>query len=192
MFMKTFKSFISEEILVEKIISIGLHPSQEKDREKHRQEIHDILHKTYSHPSIGGYGGHKSGSKEESEAIHKDISHSIIKATKRNGKISSVNLYKKQHGRKSIASGTDGTTQGKKDWKKTKIEDHEQKRAWGEVSGAAEHEQRKIGVPVIPSNKAGKLLNKEVHPHTDGEHYDRKIGKETHTKIMMGHTTENV
>lgn len=190
--MKTFKSFITEqEILQERIVSIGLHHSQEKDREKHRQEIHDIIHKSYSHPDIGGYGGHKSGSKEESQAIHHDISNSVIKATKRDGKISAVNLYKKQHGRKSIASGTDGTPQGKKDWKKTKIEDHEQKRAWGEVSGAAEHLQRKIGVPVIHSNKAGKLLNKEVHPHPDGEHYDRNIGGEKHTKVMMGHTKEN-
>jgi len=190
--MKTFKSFIVEqEILHERVVSIGLHPSQEKDREKHRQEIHDIIHKSYSHPDIGGYGGHKSGSKEESKAIHHDITSSVIKATKRNGKISAVNLYKKQHGRKSIASGSDGTPQGKKDWKKTKIEDHEQKRAWGEVSGASEHLQKKMGVPVIPSNKAGKLLNKEVHPHSDGEHYDRTIGGKKHTKIMMGHPKEN-
>jgi hypothetical protein len=190
--MKTFKSFILEnQLITEKIISIGLHPSQESQREKHRQEIHDILHRSYAHPSIGGYSGHSSGSKEESDAIHKDISNSVIKATKRNGKITSVNLYKKQYGRKSIASGTDGSPQGKKDWSKTKIEDHEQKRAWSEVSGAAEHYQRKIGVPVIPSNKAGKLLNKEIHPHEDGEHYGREIGGSMHTKVMMGYTKEN-
>jgi hypothetical protein len=181
--MEKFKDFI-----IERVISIGLHPDQESHREKHREEIHDILHKSYS--GIGGYSGHKSGSKEESDAIHHDITHSVIKATKRNGKISSVNLYKKQHGRKSIASGTDGTEQGKADWKKTKLEDHEQKRAWGEVSGAAKHLQTKMGVPVIPANKAGKLLNKHVIPHKDGESYDRSIGGHMHTKTMMGHPKE--
>lgn len=186
--MQNFKSFLAEqELLSEKVLSIGINPAHEVHREKHRQEIHDMIHKAYSDPKIGGYGGHKSGSKEESDAIHHDISHSAIKATKRDGKITAVNLYKKQHGRKSIASATDGSEQGKKDWKKTKIEDHEQKRAWGEVSGAAEHLQRKMGVPVIHSNRAGELLNKEVKPHGNGEHYDRKIGGEMHTKVMMGH-----
>jgi hypothetical protein len=180
--MQNFKSFITE-----KILSIGINPEHEVHREKHRQEIHDMIHKSYSDPSIGGYGGLKSGSKEESDAIHKDITDSAIKATKRNGKITAVNLYKKQHGRKSIASASDGSEQGKKDWKKTKIEDHEQKRAWGEVSGAVEHSQRKMGVPVVHSNRAGELLNKSVKQHADGEHYDRKIGGEMHTKVIMGH-----
>ena len=178
--MLPFKEFITE-----KVLSIGLNPDHEKHREDHRKEIHHMIHKSYE--ALGGYGGHKSGSKEESDAIHHDISHSVIKATKRNGKITSVNMYKKQHGRKSIASGTDGSEQGKKDWKKTKLEDHEHKRAWGEVSGAAEHLQRKMGVPVVPANKAGKLLNKDVTPHKDGEHYERKIGGEVHTKVIMGH-----
>jgi hypothetical protein len=185
--MLTFKSFFAVQSLYEKVLSIGLNPSHEAHREKHRQEIHDILHKAYAHPKIGGYSGQTSGSKEESQAIHHDITHSVIKATKRDGKITAVNLYKKQHGRKSIASGTDETEQGKKDWKKTKLEDHEQKRAWGEVSGSVEHLQRKMGVPVVPSNRAGELLNKHVTPHKNGEHYDRKIGNDVHTKVMMGH-----
>ena len=88
-------------------------------------------------------------------------------------------------------SGTDGSDQGKKDWRKTKLEDHEQKRAWGEVSGATEHVQRKMGVPVIPANKAGKLLNKQTTPHEDGEHYSRMIGGHMHTKVMMGHPKED-
>jgi len=184
--MKTFKLFVKEDLLSERILSIGLNNKHDSDREKHRQEIHDILHKSYSHPDIGGYGGAKSGSKEESDAIHHDITHSVIKATKRDGKITAVNLYRKQHGRKSIASGTNGTDQGKKDWAKTKIEDHEQKRAWGEVSGKAEHHQRKIGVPVIPSNKVGALLGKDIKIHDD-EHYSRKIGGQDHTKVAMGH-----
>ena len=184
--MDSFKQFI-----VERILSIGLNDKDEKHREIHRNEFHDMIHKAYSAPDIGGYGGLKSGSKEESDSIHHDISHSVIKATKRDGKITAVNLYKKQHGRKSIASATDGSEQGKKDFRKTKIEDHEQKRAWGEVSGAPEHISRKIGMPVIPSNKVGKLLGKEIHPDENGEHYSRKIGGEMHRKVAMGHVKED-
>jgi hypothetical protein len=185
--MQSFKTFITEqELISEKVLSIGLNPEHEQFREKHRQQIHDVIHNSYKNVE-GGYGGQGSGSKKESDAIHDDISNSVIKATKRGDKITAVNLYKKQHGRKSIASGTDGSEQGKHDWKKTKMEDHEQKRAWGEVSGAAEKIQRKMGVPVIPNNKVGKLLNKDINPHEGGEHYERKIGGETHTKVAMGH-----
>lgn len=179
--MQNFKDF-----LVEHILNIGLNPKHEKFREQHREEIHDLIRNSYV--QSGGYSGNKSGSTEESKAIHHDISNSIIKATKRNGKISSVNLYKKQFGRKSIASATDGTEQGKIDFKKTKLEDHEQKRAWGEVSGAVEHISRKMGIPGVPANKAEGLLGKFVDKDAEDEyHYTRKIGNDTHRKMIVGH-----
>lgn len=182
--MLNFKSFVQ---LDEKVLSPGLNPEHEKFRELHRNQIHDMIQKSYSHPSIGGYGGLKSGSEEESKAIHADISSSLIKMTKRGDKISSVNLYKKQFGRKSIAVATDGTDQGKKDLKKNKLEDHEMKRAWGEVSGAPEAIQKKMGVPVIPIEKMRKLTGKTLTPVGDSGHYERTIGGQPHVKIGMGH-----
>ena len=71
--MLTFSAFLQERVL-----SIGLNPKHEQHREKYRQQMHDMIQKAYSHPDIGGYGGHKSGSKEESDAIHDDITHSVI------------------------------------------------------------------------------------------------------------------
>jgi hypothetical protein len=183
--MHSFKSFLAE-----KVLSIGLNPEHEKFREKHRQQIHDVIQHSYKNVD-GGYGGNGSGTKKESDAIHDDITHSVIKATKRGDKITAVNLYKKQHGRKSIASGTDGSEQGKNDWKKTKLEDNTKKRSWGEVSGAAEHLQRKIGVPVIKNNVVGKLLNKHIEKDEDGEHYTRDIGGQKHRKVAMGHYTKS-
>lgn len=174
-----------QDFLTERVLSIGLNPEHDQHRETHRNEIHDMIHHAYK--TIGGYAGHESGSKEESKAIHDDISSSVIKATKRGDKVTAVNLYKKQHGRKSIASATDGTEQGKKDFMKTKIEDHEQKRAWGEVSGKVSHIHSKIGTPDIPAHRAKELLGKDVQPHADGTHYDRKIGGHMHTKKMVGH-----
>jgi hypothetical protein len=182
--MLDFRSFVQ---LDERVLSPGLNPKHEKFRELHRSEIHDMIQKAYSHPSIGGYGGLKSGSEEESKAIHADISSSLIKMTKRDGKISSVNLYKKQFGRKSIASATDGTDQGKSDLKKNKLEDHEMKRAWGEVSGAPEAIQKKMGVPVIPIEKMRKLTGKTLTPVGDSGHYERTIGGQPHVKLGMGH-----
>lgn len=178
--MKTFIEYLNEHVL-----SIGMNPEHEKYREQHRSEMHDMIRSAYK--PIGGYGGLGHGTKEESDAIHHDITHSLIKATKRDGHITSVNLYKAQHGRKSIASATNGTDQGKKDFLKAKTEDHTQKRAWGEVSGAVEHIHKKMGVPAIPASHAKKLLGKDVEPHDDKEHYDRMIGGHKHTKIMMGH-----
>lgn len=190
--MKSFTQF-SEELLSEKVLSIGLNPSHEKHREEYRNQIHDIMKKSYE--PIGGYSGLGSGSKEESDAIHKDISDGIIKATKRDGKITSATIYKKQHGRKFIAIGTDGSDQGKKDFYKTSLEDHEQKRAWGEVSGAVEKIfHSKIGMPGIENTKIEKLIGKKVDPDENSRyHYNRTIGGHSHKKMGVGHpkTTEN-
>lgn len=177
--MKTFRTYLEE-----KVLNIGLNPAHEKHREAYRGEMHDMLRKSYE--SIGGYGGLGSGSKEESDAIHADLSSTMIKATRRNGKISSVRLYKPSHGRKSIAIGTDGTPQGKKDFRQTVIDDHTQKRSWGEVSGAPEAIHRKMGYPVIHPSRAKELTGKDV-TQVDDEHYARKIGGHMHVKAMMGY-----
>lgn len=171
--------------LEEKVLSIGFNPAHEKHREQYRQQMHDMLHKAYS--SIGGYGGVGSGTPEESRAIHNDITHSNIKAVRRGDKISAVQLYKPQHGRKTIALATDGSTQGKKDMLKTGSEDHEHKRAWAEVSGAPEKIFKKLGYPTVPAKHAEKLLGKQVNVHPDGEHYTRNIGGHPHTKTIIGH-----
>lgn len=182
--MLSFSSYLAH--INETVLSVGLNPDHEKHREAHRQEIHDMLQKSYAGVS-GGYSGLGSGSKEESDAIHSDISKSVIKITKRAGKISSVKLYKKQYGRKSIAGATDGTTQGKKDYIKSNLEDHEQKRAWGEVSGAPEHIARKMGLPIVHNKHAEKLTGKKVEKDSNGEHYTRKIGNDIHKKVIVGH-----
>lgn len=188
--MLSFKEYVEQ--LYEKVLTVGFNQAREVDREKHRGEIHDILHRSYKGVNPDdheeGYGGHKSGSPEESKAIHADISGSIIKATKRAGKITSVNLYKDKFGRKSIAAGTDGTAQGKTDYIKNKSEDHVQKRSWGEVSGKAGHIAKKVGNPVLPNHLAKTLTGKEdVETHSDGETYTRSIGGKKHAKFLVGH-----
>lgn len=170
--------------LEEKVLSIGLNPKHEPLREKHRQEFHDMLRKSYE--TIGGYSGLASGSKEESDSIHNDITHSLIKATRRDDKITSLRLYKKSHGRKGIAIGTNGTPQGIRDFRKGATEDHTQKRSWSEVSGAPEAISRRMGVPVVDSSHAKRLTGKDVTV-IDNERYSRKIGGHDKVKVIMGH-----
>lgn len=180
--MQTFSQFI----LTERVLSIGLNPNHEKYRNHHRQELHDMLRHSYK--TIGGYGGHASGSEDESKAIHNDINNSAIKAIRRNGRITAAKFYKLQHGRKGIGLGTDSSDQGKTDVKKIMKDDHAQKRSWAELSGAPEHLSRKMGVPVVPNNMAHKLIGKpDIEAEPDGEHYSRKIGQHRHTKVIMGH-----
>lgn len=182
--MQNFKTF-----LLERFVSIGFKPEDEHQREKHRKEIHDILRKSYS-AVPGGYGGLGSGSEEESKAIHDDINQSLIKATKRDGKITAVNLYKKKYGRKSIAVGHDGTDRGKSDWRKIATEDitRTERHAWGEASGAALHVKKKLGNKPIPYSVARKIVNKPDMKPVRGSttKYTRKIGKERHEKEALG------
>lgn len=166
------------------MLNIGLNPAHEKYREQYRNQISDILKKSYS--KIGGYGGHSAGSDAEHKDLHADISKHLIKATVRSGKITAVNVYKKQFGRKSIASGTDGSEQGKKDFLKQKIEDHQQKRAWGEVSGAVEKIQHKVGYPTVDTKHVEKLVKKRVDP-INNTHYIRNIAGQPHKKTVMGY-----
>lgn len=173
--------------LCEHIISIGLNPDHEKFREQYRNEIHDILRKSYEKVS-GGYSGLGSGTQEESSAIHADITNSMIKATLRDGKVSSVKLYKDRYGRKSVAAGTDGTRQGIRDLSANFIEDVKMKRAWSEVSGKPEAMMTKAGAERVPASLAAELTGKsDIEIGDDGYHYTRKIGNDRHEKVILGY-----
>ena len=186
--MEKFKTYLA---INERVISPGFNPEHEKLREKHRQGIHDVIQRSYGKlEGDHGYGGHLKGSKKESEAIHSDITHHNIKAVVRNGKVSAVGIYKHQHGRKSIALGTDGTEQGKKDAFMVKHEDAKHKRAWGEVSGSAERFSKKAGLPEIPVHKVAKLTGKTIK-QTTGNRYTRDIGGHEHEKVAVGYPKEN-
>lgn len=172
------------EFMTEHVLSIGINPKHEPYREALRPEIHDILRKSYE--TIGGYSGLPSGSEDESKSIHSDISHSMMKVVTRDGKVSSVVLYKPQHGRKAIAVGTASSKRAKMDYKKTAEDDIKQKRSWAEVSGAPEAIQRKLGAPTVPSSEAEGLLGKKVRL-INRERYARMIGGSEKEKVIMGH-----
>lgn len=177
--MITFKQFLQE-----KVLNIGFNSKHEQFREKHRQQIHDIIRSSYS--KINGYAGLGSGSEEESKAIHDDISKHNLKAIKRGNNITAVRIYKDSHGRKSIISATDGSPQGKSDFAKLMADDTKLQRSWGEVSGAMEHIHGKLNTPVVPADRASQLLGKPVEKDVDGYHYKRMIAGKPMRKVIVG------
>lgn len=179
--MLTFLQFIKEHV-----ISVGYNPKHEKHREIHRDEIHNILHKSYA--KIGGYSGLGSGSDEEHKSIHHDISHQDMKIVKKDGKAVAVTIYKKSHGRKAIALGHNGTKEGSEGITKITGEDHAQKRAWAETSGKASAFFKKLGHPPIPTDTVKHKLLPDKKITKTGEHtYKREIGGHEHEKEALGH-----
>ena len=141
-------------------------------------EVWDLLQQAYQ--SIGGF---KSAASAE-ELVHDS---GLWKLVRRNGVITAVSIYKDSHGRKSIASGTNGTDQGKSDYRMVKDEDLRFKRAWAEVSGAVEKIMARSGADPIPARFAEFLTGKKVLEfNPDGVHYTRLIAGHPHEKIIYG------
>ena len=110
----------------------------------------------------------------------------------KNGKVYACAIYTfKRGGRKLMYCGTDGTPEGKKALYRIISDDLRliDRKAWAEVSDAMEHIYiNKHGATPIPAEVAQQLLKDKpfIKIHDDGFHYDRYIGGEVHTKIMVG------
>lgn len=198
--MRSFKAYIDETYK-----NPGFNPDHEHYRELYRDQIHDILRKTYV--KSGGYGGYASGSKEESDDIHKDISKSHMKINTVGGRVKSVQLYKhSKHGRKLIAGGTDDSKEGKIRYLKTARDDFQTRPERHAYIEAPHHEDpqhpsRTKGVrgaiEKITGGKVKKLKraeaqklmsDKKLEPMEGDEYgYTRTIGKKTGVKkIVLG------
>lgn len=165
----------ANEILIERILN--LHDSSSKL--KVADLIWDMLQKSYAKVP-GGFGTAAS----IDELIEKSA---LWKVVTRNGVPTAVLIYRDQFGRKSIASGTDGSKQGKMDYMMLRNADIVHNRAWGEVSGAPEKILVKMGCKPILAKFAPMLTHKEIIAYNDdGFHYTRLIAGEPHEKIIFG------
>lgn len=168
------KQLLPESLLVERYLTL-ITPDQ---RKQYLDIVWDMLQKSYS--KIGGF---------KSSATPEDLikETSLWKLVRKNGKIVAVSLYSDKYGRKCIASGTDGSPEGKAALMQTWLDDTKQNRAWGEVSGAAEHIKVKQGMKPIPNKYVAAILRKDIiNYNPDGYHYTRLIGGEPHEKLMIG------
>lgn len=161
-----------EEILVERVVNAF----DAADKKKYATQVWDMLQVAY--------GGDFRSAANKEELIDDS---GLWKLVFRAGKLTAVNVYKDSHGRKSIASATDKTTQGKRDYIMMKNDDVKFERAWGEVSGAPEAIMKKSGLKPVPNKFAHALTGKEILSlNDDGFHYTRMIGGHPEEKIIYG------
>lgn len=143
-----------------------------------KDQVWDLLQTAYA--GIGGFKGAK-------DADELADTPGLWKLSRRNGKIVTVAVYKDVHGRKSIASGTDGSIEGRRDFHNIKNADLNMKRMWVEASGAIEHILNKSKAKTIPNKFAGILTGKEIlNLNPDGVHYTRLIAGHPYEKIIFG------
>jgi hypothetical protein len=163
------------EILTEHVIN-AFDPDL---KHKYSDQVWEILQKSYS--SVPG--GFATASSVD-ELIEKS---GLWKFVIRNKQITAIQVYKDHFGRKSIASGTDGTPEGKKDLMMIANADIKFNRSWAEVSGAPELLLKRARSKPLPAKFAELLTGKEILSYSDdGYHYTRLIGGHPHEKIIYG------
>ena len=148
-------------------------------KQHYASQVWELLQKSYSSVP-GGFGTAAT----IEELIEKS---GLWKLVVRDGRVTAAGIYRDQFGRKSIAAGTDGTTQGKKDYMMIKDADVKLGRAWAEVSGAPERIMAKSGAKPLPAKFAKVLTGKEILEYNpDGFHYTRLIAGSPHEKVIYG------
>jgi hypothetical protein len=153
-----------------------------QDFDKYADEVYNIVKTAYS-KAVGGYPNlHETSLVEES---------SMWKLVTRSGKVTAVVCYSDKYGgRKSIASASDGTPEGKQDLYKIWKEDISQldRQAFTECSGKVEYKRIALGAVPVPAKVAQELMPDKLFLefNEDGFHYTRMIGDEPHEKIMLG------
>lgn len=126
------------------------------------------------------------------------------KIDRRGERILSVVLYKDKGGRKSVACATDGTAEGKASLARIVKDEVTQNRSYGERSGPllsfakAQLPEGALEANALAYKDAEKILGEPIrrppaddpeilkHPELKDKFYQRMIGGEWHTKVMMG------
>jgi len=147
-------------------------------KQEYVDQIWDMLSKSYSY--VGGY----KGAKDKKELIYDS---GIWKIIKRGDHITAFRIYKDSFGRKGIASGTNQTKQGTRDFHLLSKQDLSMKTTWSEVSDKMEDHFIKLGAKPV-SNTYVKLLlpGKKIELDDDGYHYYREIMGTKKRKMIVG------
>lgn len=134
--LKRFKHFISEAI-------DNLFIDDKEKRLQYVDQIWDILQHSYA--KIGGIHGNGFNSKEE--MVDKIP---LLKIFRRGDTVKAVMAYKDANGRKSVAMGTDGTSEAKEMVGKMKSDEFKTGRSYVEVSDAALYFLiKKLGIKIL-------------------------------------------
>lgn len=188
---KNISEFLSENLLVnESFVNLF----SENDKKKYVDEVWVMIQKAYA--SQGGMHGNGFQTKEDMISnIH------FWKLCKKNDKIVCIAMYKDKDGRKRVAIATNGTDEGKIALLEIMTQDLKQKRCYVELSGRSLRflaSKMNILDAAVSIDDVRKKLNEEIrmpasgdseiaaHPKIKEFFYQRKIGGEWHTKIMLG------
>lgn len=164
----------ANELLTERVLNLF----KTEHQLQYADEVWAMLQKAYE--KVGGF--HSADSIDD--LLNKTH---LWKLVKRGNKITAASLYKDHYGRKTIASCTDGTPEGKHDYNMIKDADVKFGRAWCEVSGAPEHIMKKAGLRPLPAKFAAMLTGKKIDEYNeDGYHYTRVIHGHPHEKVIYG------
>jgi len=176
--MKSFKDYILIEESFKNLL-------KDEDKDKYKQEVWDILQKSYAKVK----GGLQGSGFQSPDTMVKKIA--MWKLGFRNNKLVSVAMYKDKFGRKRVAVGTTGKD-GIKLLANNVAADFQ--RAYGEQSGPGlkwtikyfKDLYMRYRIPAIDAVKILKLKEGDYKIISEFE-YARKIaGGEWHTKEMMG------
>lgn len=190
--MRTFKEYLSERF-------INLLPGDEEKKQEHAAHVHGMLQAAYKDQG----GIHGSGFNSPDDMVKKIP---MWKLHRQGGKIRAASMYKDKEGRKRVAIATDGSDEGKKAAASMMVDDLRQGRSYGEVSGKSlsfmkKHAGEHLRKHVKKYSEAEDILRKggdeirpvpdddpEVtrHPEYRDHFYQRRIGNEWHTKLMVG------
>jgi len=146
------------QIITERYVNlIGSNPK----KEKYKQAVYDII--VHSYKSIGGS---TTGGTESPDAL---LSIPFWKLAVKDGRVVAVILYKDKNGRKTVASGTDGSLAGKKAMIDMVKSDPE--RSYSEKSKSALNLFMKSfknpETKLIEPEKAAKILKTDIMPISD-------------------------
>jgi hypothetical protein len=162
-----------------------------------KDKVFDMLQRAYA--DQGGIAGTGFNSPDD---MVQNIP--FWKINRKNGVINAVVMYKDTLGRKRVAMATDGTQAGKDAMADIIVSDMTQGRSYGEISGKALSFALRV-IDVVPYlisfNRVQEIIAKrgdtitrppaddpEIirHPELADYFYVRLIGKDPHTKVMLG------
>lgn len=190
--MQTFKRYLQERF-------INLLPQDSDKKREHAELLHGMLKKSYADQG----GIHGSGFANPADMVSKIP---MWKIHKSGGKIRAAAFYKDKEGRKRVAITTDGSDEGKVAAARIMVDDIRQGRSYGETSGkslsflkkhAGEHLKNHVKsfeeVSTI-AKASGEQIQRppeddpevQRHPEYKDHFYQRQIGGEWHTKLMVG------
>jgi hypothetical protein len=159
---------------------VGLSP---KDLEDYKDDIFGLIEKAYSY--IGGHANYSSS--DDVVGAEGMADYEVIDLDDDN-EIDAVNVSKgTSSGTKFVATGHDGSSAAKREVITHKIEKLNKPGFYIEVSGKIKDILVNAGVPQVTDEATIEkvLKGKNVIMNPDGS-YQREIGGQSHTKVLLG------